>query len=60
MKAKKVKIIDGVLYIGTFIKHPINGFYEVKSIRKCLFWLRQYFTSSSILKCISNVYTGLS
>lgn len=58
-KAKKVKIIDGVLYIGTFIKHPINGFYEVKKHQKMsvLAATILYFIFY-IEMVLGNVYTG--
>ncbi len=33
-KVRKVKLIDELLYVFTFLRHPLNGYYELKSKSK--------------------------
>ena len=58
-KIKSVKIIGEVLYIGTFIKHPINGFYEVKKHGKMsVFAATILYFVFYVEMILSNVFTG--
>ena len=58
-KARKVKLIDEFLYLFTFIRHPLNGFYEIQRQNKmgvlaATIWYVIFF----IIIVLSNIIPG--